>query len=302
MTTRTHLQPPLRRSMISQPSCKIPDLSRHRGKSIRSLKVKELRKDQTSPHDSGQTGVQTTMKSFIRSLSPLTEFCLVIFICFGLSIAASLIWIGNHLNHAPRLHTQGMAHPNIKDVIQLENGDIVFSVILQLITLGITLCIGRIRGWSLATFGLRVSWKWTGLGVVLFFALQLVIHLLQFLMSGSFFDAANPHDAPAFLRVNHLTVPFVILIAIVNPVFEEAIETGYFFHALRRFGPWITVSAAALFRGFLHVTMGLNGFVTMFAMGLLYGFVYWRWRQLWPLIVAHSLQMFYALLPQALAT
>ena len=47
--------------------------------------------------------------------------------------------------------------------------------------------------------------------------------------------------------------------------------------------------------------MGLSGFVTMFAMGLLYGFVYWRWRQLWPLVLAHSLQMLYALLPQALA-
>jgi membrane protease YdiL (CAAX protease family) len=30
----------------------------------------------------------------------------------------------------------------------------------------------------------------------------------------------------------------------------------------------------------------------MFAMGLLCGFVYWKWRQLWPLILAHSLQIF----------
>ena len=64
---------------------------------------------------------------------------------------------------------------------------------------------------------------------------------------------------------------------------------------------WLTVLAVALFRGFLHTTMGVSGFVTMFAIGLLYGFFYWRWRQLWPLIVAHSLQMFYSLVPQALA-
>ena len=240
------------------------------------------------------------MKSFIRNLSLPTEFCLVLFICFGLSIAASLIWIINHVVQAPQTHAGSIVHPGNKDVIQIKNGDIVFSVVLQMITLGITLWLGRIRGWSLATFGLRVSWKWTGAGVLLFFALQLVNHLVQFLMTGSFFDVANSHGVPAFLRVSHLTVPFVILIALVNPVFEEAIESGYFFHALQRYGPWVTIFAAALFRGFLHVTMGLNGFVTMFAMGLLYGCVYWRWRQLWPLILAHSLQMFYSLLPQAL--
>jgi hypothetical protein len=30
-------------------------------------------------------------------------------------------------------------------------------------------------------------------------------------------------------------------------------------------------------------------------MGVIYGLVYWRWRQLWPLVVAHSLQMLFAL-------
>jgi membrane protease YdiL (CAAX protease family) len=101
--------------------------------------------------------------------------------------------------------------------------------------------------------------------------------------------------------VSHLSLPFIVLLARVNPLFEEAIESGYFFQALQAFGMWFTIFAAALFRGFLHVAMGSNGFVTMFAMGLLYGFVYWRWRQLWPLVFAHSLQTFYALLPQALA-
>ena len=161
------------------------------------------------------------MKSFIRNLSLPTEFCLVLFICFGLSIAASLIWIINHVGQASQSHAGSIVHPGNKDVIQLKDGDVVFSVVLQMITLGTTLWLGRIRGWSLATFGLRVSWKWTGAGVLLFFALQLVNHLGHFLLTGSFFDAANSRGVPAFLRVSHLTVPFVILIALVNPVFEE---------------------------------------------------------------------------------
>ena len=240
------------------------------------------------------------MKSIIRNLSTPTEFCLIIIICFGLSIAASSIWIIKHLRHGLPPHTNSVTHPGNKDVIHLKNDSVVVSVVLELATLGVALWIGRIRGWSLATFGLRPSWKWTGAGVLLFFAFHVTGYLVRFLTTGSF-HAAVPHGIPTFLRVSHLTIPFIILTSTVNPVFEEAIESGYFFHVLQRYGMWLTVFAAALFRGFLHVTMGFNGFVTMFAMGLLYGFVYWRCRQLWPLIVAHSLQMFCALLPQALA-
>ena len=240
------------------------------------------------------------MKAIIRNLSSPGEFLLIIAVCFGLSITASVIWLIHH-GHWPALQTHpsfGSPSPN-KDVVHLRNDDIVVSAVMELITLGIALWIGRIRGWSLATFGLRVSWKWTGVGVVLFLAEQPVNHLARLLATGSWYVATNPDGTPAFFRESHLTVPFIILIATVNPVCEEAFESGYFFHVLQRYGMWFAVFTTALFRGFLHVTMGLNGFVTMFAMGLLYGFVYWRWRQLWPLIVAHSLQMYYALLPQA---
>ena len=64
---------------------------------------------------------------------------------------------------------------------------------------------------------------------------------------------------------------------------------------------WVTVIGASLFRGYLHSTMGLSGFATMVVMGLLYGFVYWHYRQLWALILGHSLQMLYSLLPNVLS-
>jgi membrane protease YdiL (CAAX protease family) len=233
------------------------------------------------------------VKAFLRQLSSPAEFFLIIALSFGLSIAVCLTWIVHHIGSE-------FMHPGNKDVMHLDNGGIATGAVVELITLGIVLWIGRIRGWSLQNFGLRTSWKWTGLGMLLFLGFQLVVRLIHFLIAGSLRITADAHGTPAFLRISHLTIPFIILISVVNPVFEEAIESGYFFHALQRYGMWITILAAAFFRGFLHVTMGFNGFITMFAMGLLYGFVYWRWRQLWPLIVAHSLQMFYALLPQAL--
>jgi membrane protease YdiL (CAAX protease family) len=222
--------------------------------------------------------------SIIRSFSVLTEFCLVIFIGFGITIVGTLAWMINHLS----------ADPAAPVAMRLNNDGIIEGVVLRVVTMSVVLWIGSIRGWSLATFGLRPSWKGTGAGVLLLIAFLLVQQILGFLTREVF------HNTVDFHRVSELTIPFIILISIVNPVFEEALECGYFFQALQRHGMWLTVTASALFRGFLHASMGVSGLVFMFASGLLYGFVYWRWRQLWPLVVAHGLQMFYALLPQAL--
>jgi membrane protease YdiL (CAAX protease family) len=227
------------------------------------------------------------VKSIIRNLSTPTEFCLVVFLCFGLTITASIVCITQHLSAVAPI--PGAA------AMRLTNDGIIEGVIIRCLTLGAALWIGRIRGWSLASFGLRLTLKWTAVGVLLFFANGLLGRVLRLLMTEVF------HSAVDFHRVSELTIPFMILISVINPVFEEALECGYFFQALQRHGMWLTVLASATFRGFLHSTMGVSGFVFMFAMGLLFGFVYWRWRQLWPLIVAHALQMLYSLLPRAFA-
>ena len=77
----------------------------------------------------GSSGRDDTMKSFIRNLSRPAEFCLILFICFGLSIAAASIWIINHLGHAPQLHGSVVVHPANKDVIHLKNDGIVAGVV-----------------------------------------------------------------------------------------------------------------------------------------------------------------------------
>jgi len=221
------------------------------------------------------------MKAIIRNLSAPTEFLLVISISFGLTIAGCLVWIINQLYRIPRTHGSG--------VELLDNQRIVEAVVFQLLTLSVVLWIGRIRGWSFVTFGFRPSWKRSGSGVLLFGAFLLIQHVIGLLSREVF------HSASDFHRTSQLTLPFVILISVVNPVFEETIECGYFFHVLQRHGMWLTVLASATFRGLIHSTMGIGGFISMFAEGLLHGFVYWRCRQLWPLIVAHALQMLYSL-------
>jgi hypothetical protein len=226
-----------------------------------------------------------TPQSIIRRLPVPLEFCLVISICFGLNILAIVrLTIYSLWPQGTATHPGGPLH--------ITDGNIVYAIVKDLLILGIVFWIARIRKWSFAAFGFRISWNLTGAGLALFCAFQLIQHFLGFLTRDLFHGKVDFHTA------SQATIPFIILISIVNPVFEETIEVGYFFRAIQGGGMWLTVLSSAAFRGFLHLIMGVSGFVFMFVEGLLHGFFYWRCRQLWPLIVAHGLQMLYSMLSQ----
>jgi membrane protease YdiL (CAAX protease family) len=93
-----------------------------------------------------------------------------------------------------------------------------------------------------------------------------------------------------------VTMPIVILFCIINPFFEEAMELGYFVHRLKGYGMWSAILASACFRGGIHAFFGLTGMALLFGVGLVFGLVYWRWRTLWPVLLAHSLTDFFLLL------
>src|SRR3974390_1372872 len=100
------------------------------------------------------------MKSIIRNLTPRGEAVLVILICFGLGITV-LGMAGFMMRKAP-LHGQ-LRHLGPVAIIIYEL--LVFALVF--------LYVGRIRGWSLASLGFQISWKLTGLGVLLFVVVEL---------------------------------------------------------------------------------------------------------------------------------
>ena len=211
------------------------------------------------------------IRSFISRLPVPAEFCLVLLIAFGFDYAYQLWTISRG------------------DPILISNRLILSSLGLDLVKLGIILWIGRIRGWSVSTFGWRISWLGTAAGLGLFIV-TVAVKILAGLAVASI-----PSIKPAEVAFE-LTLPVIILVALINPFYEELFEVGYFIHVLQRFGPWPAILASGLFRGLLHAYQGVGGMAAMFAMGLLYGIVYWRWRQLWPLVVAHILDDFLGLL------
>jgi len=171
------------------------------------------------------------------------------------------------------------------------SGALLFVVVHELLVLAILLWIGRIRKWSPATFGLRVSWELTGTGILLAFCVALVAGV-----AASVLSVLNPGgwNVPAHGGITLLTI---LLVSLINPVFEEFTELGYVVYSLQRFGIGFALCASVCLRGLLHAYGGFNAVLLNGMIGLVLALTYWRLRQLWPPIVAHSIINFVSLIP-----
>lgn len=102
------------------------------------------------------------------------------------------------------------------------------------------------------------------------------------------------------LGVNRFVVPappeghwWTYVAVFLNPadaaVVEEVIVLGYLVTRLQQVG-WSNtgaIGASALLRGGYHLYQGFGGFAGNLAMGLLFGWLFVRWRRTWPFVVAH---------------
>jgi membrane protease YdiL (CAAX protease family) len=81
----------------------------------------------------------------------------------------------------------------------------------------------------------------------------------------------------------------LVLSALKAALGEELIVVAYLFDRLRRLGvgPITIVISSALLRGSYHLYQGFGGFLGNVVMGLVFGWVYTRWRRSLPLVIAH---------------
>ena len=165
-------------------------------------------------------------------------------------------------------------------------------IVLELFGLAVMFWIARIRNWPLGAWGFRPTWNLTGAGVLLWLVTALVVVVIA--ASANAVSPAMVHND----SVSDLSLPAGVLFALINPILEEALETGYFIQSLQRYGMWSAVLASAFFRAFLHAYLGISALIIVFPIGLIFGFVYWKWRRLWPLYVAHALFDLLAFFPR----
>ena len=94
---------------------------------------------------------------------------------------------------------------------------------------------------------------------------------------------------PAPLDAHWYTVPILVLSALRAALQEEIIVVAYLFTRLRQlqWGKWRIILVAAVLRGSYHLYQGPGPFVGNVAMGVVFGWCYWRWGRVMPLVVAH---------------
>jgi membrane protease YdiL (CAAX protease family) len=213
------------------------------------------------------------MRSFIRNLPATAEFFIVVSLWFDPLLLGGCFML-------PKFLQSG--------VWEVGNASSIRSAIFQVMALAALIWIGNIRGWPLSKFGTAISWKGTGAGILLA-AVSYAVTYSVWTICAVFFHSKHPN-----IIETDLVIPVIISTTIINSVFEEVVEAGYFIHTFSRFGMWPAILASASLRMLYHVPwVGIDGLLGILATGLIFGFAYWRWKQLWPLVLAHTLRNLY---------
>ena len=214
------------------------------------------------------------LEEAIRRLPVGVEFLVVVTWAFGLPIFASIMSLSAPGSSAP----------------VFTNAELLGTIIFEVIQLGFLAWFLRIRGWTLEKFGLSFSWRGTAMGVVLLaFTYALTIGA-QFIAQIVFNYDLQAAAARAPKVDPGLSMQLVFLVSVVNGIFEELFVAGYIITSLTpRRGMWMAINVSVIVRLLYHLYQGPIGILTIVPMGLLYGYVYSRTHQLWPLIVAHVL-------------
>ena len=209
------------------------------------------------------------MRRFIRSLSDRTEFVLVIIICFAYPIFASLYFLVSGTRR-----------------IELTTDRVLRGIAVEVLTLCVLALFLRARGWRIGRLGLQFSWKAAAAGIPVF-----VLYLLLYWIAATFVLMAYPAARSVWVFQLVPRAPFYLLVTfiIINSLFEELAVTAYVIESLSRDGAAVAITASGLLRFAYHLDQGPLASFSILPLGLLFAAMYWRWRNIWPLMVAHTI-------------
>jgi membrane protease YdiL (CAAX protease family) len=222
----------------------------------------------------------TPLRDLIRRLPPGVEFLVVVCGAFGMPILSSIMSLG----------AGGAASPATAGGVVFDDAVLIGIVVFELVQAAFLIWFLHVRGWTLEKVGLQISWRGTGLGWLLLLATYVVAMGAQYLAELAL-PAQMQAGAQRYPTADpNVSMQLVFIVSTVNGIFEEMFVAGYIITALREArGVWIAINVSTVVRLLYHIYQGPVGIVTIVPMGLLYGFVYMRTRQLWPLIFAHVL-------------
>jgi membrane protease YdiL (CAAX protease family) len=218
------------------------------------------------------------MRERIVAISAREEFLVVV----GLTYGVQFVVFATH-----------RALYGFQPSIQFTDARVLRLVFLELSTAALLGYFLFLRGWRTRDLHLQRTWQLTVAGVALWLA-SYVLYTCTYLVAAW---AGGPLKAVKSISFHgQVSVMAAVLVCLVNPFFEEALGLAYVLRVLERRGPLVAIGVSAGLRALAHAYQGPIAIAGILPMGLLISAYYWRYRQLWPPVVAHVILDAFAML------
>jgi len=214
----------------------------------------------------------------IQRLSANAELFLVNVLCFGPFAALSIIGLIER-----------------KELTVFDDRRALLTLGIEIVCGSIALLLLRARGWKLSDLGFRITLPQTLAGMLLLFGSNFIVaSIVELVRAATGVDASAVTSSEA-----HVTWPVLIVLTLINPLYDEILSVAYNVEAASKaHGAAFAITLSATVRFICHLEQGPISAVTILPFGLIFAFVYWRWRVVWPLVVAHAVMDFVGLVPR----
>jgi membrane protease YdiL (CAAX protease family) len=193
-------------------------------------------------------------------------------ICFGQFILSSMLAV------ASGFHAGGGGGGFTDDVL-------LSVVAMELPLAALAIAFLRMRGYAVLTLMPAPTWRGCAIGLALYVAGWMIWWLLVSPLG----DGLPEQPIAQIVSRSHVTLPVIILTALVNGSFEEVFLLGFLQRGLRDAGLSFALGAGVLVRVLYHLYQGPLGALDVLVVGVLFGLYYARTQKLWPPVLAHIL-------------
>lgn len=174
-----------------------------------------------------------------------------------------------------------------------------FLIVYELVVLSILGWFLHQRGWNLRRVGLNPNIRETFVGIGLaaaFYFISIVVWIAITSMKPELGRTIAAMQAK--LVAPDLAMSSIVAVSLLNPVYEELFVCGYVISALKDSrGIWFAINTSVAIRLVYHFYQGMPAIIGVLPIGLIFSYWYVKTGRLWPVIVAHAVFDFIALLP-----
>jgi membrane protease YdiL (CAAX protease family) len=215
------------------------------------------------------------MNKLIKKFSPTTELIVILIIGFGLFIYSSTLSffvVNSDYTHSWTYRITSQGHFSI-----LIYETIAFLIIIYIL---------KVRDWKLWHFNLSFTIRLIWIALLIMLIRNFISNIgLKILEIFKVVDDTTVNHVQYGLEANWISI---LLIIIINSIFEEFILIGYLFKRLEKYHPVIIIGFSILIRQLYHTYQGWLSLAMILPTGLVFGYYYYKFKKLWPVIIAHG--------------